>query len=539
MAARRRLRLDLLHDAHELDRLRGGDREAGDSGESSSRGARLTVLVGVALMLAASALDATIISVALPTIRNDLGGGPEVIQWVASVYFLAAAVLLVPAGRMVDLVGARRVLVAGGAVYVTGSVLGAVATEPLVLILGRAVQGAGSGIMSPAAVVLVATVYGPRRRGTAIGLVTGMLALASTVGPVLGGILTDTVGWQVIFVNHAVLAGLGTALILRAPSRPGAGGRVSLDGRGTVAWAGTILAFQLAVLHWGALGGLAGPMLLGVSVLVGWVLVRTERRQDDPLFDLSLLKIPAVAAAAVARSLVAFAFFGNIFYLTLFLQSDAGYSAAQTGLILLPASLAGVAASPLVGKAVDRFGSGVVLELGTAAAALGLFVLAVVHETSSVVAHIAPGLVLNGLGFAMVSVSAKSAPLEAVAADLHGRVTSLVSVISKAAAGLGVTVATGLFNLYSGRGIDNGISDYELDGSDALRSFVRDRLGSSELRESLTPSEVVEVGFASVAQAADVIEDSFAFSMSLMMGSVALLVLGGAGAVALLLRRSR
>jgi hypothetical protein len=112
-------------------------------------------------------------------------------------------------------------------------------------------------------------------------------------------------------------------------------------------------------------------------------------------------------------------------------------------------------------------------------------------------------------------------------------------VISKAAAGLGVTVATGLFNLYSGRGIDNGISDYELDGSDALRSFVRDRLGSSELRESLTPSEVVEVGFASVAQAADVIEDSFAFSMSLMMGSVALLVLGGAGAVALLLRRSR
>lgn len=535
----------VLDDADQLDHLRGmssasvvPDLHGSATEESPGRRVRAAVLVGVALVLAAAALDGTIISVALPTIRSDLATGPEAIQWLASVYFLAAAIVLVPAGRLADLLGARRVLAIGGAVYVVGSVLGAVAPAATWIVVGRAIQGAGSGITAPAAVLLVAAVFGEKRRGRAIGTVAAMLAAASALGPVVGGALTDTVGWRLIFVNHAVMVALGVLLTRRAPRRRRSATSVDLDPRGTVAWAGAVLGFQLAILHWGDTGMAGRLALVGTGAACAWALVRVERRRDEPLFDLSLLRIPEVAASVVSKSVVAFAFYGNIFYFTLFLQSEAGYSAFAAGLILLPSSLVGVAASPFVGRAVDRSGAGPVLSLGTALIAAALFALAVVNETSSVVFHIMPGLALNGLGYAMVSVAAKSAPLAAVAEDRRGRATALVSVVSKAASGFGVTVATGLFNLYSGAGIDNGLGDYSLSGTSTMRTFIRKHLGASDLRDTLSSGDVSQAGFSSVSQAATVIEDCFAFSMSLMLASMGLLVLLGAVAVVVLFRRA-
>jgi len=262
-------------------------------------------------MLAALALDGTIISVALPTIRNDLGGGARAIQWIASVYFLAAAVVLIPAGRMVDLVGARRVIVGGALVYIAGCVLGALSVDSLVPIVARGVQRVGSGIIGPAAIVLVTGVFGTLRRGTAIGLISTVLAGASALGPVVGGALTDTVGWRSIFVIHALMASIGAALALRAPKIPGSRSHHSMDGWGILIWAGVILSFQMAVLHWGSLGPIGGLSLLGVSGLFGLALYRIERGRDEPLMDLSLLKIPEVAAAATAKTVVSFAFFAS------------------------------------------------------------------------------------------------------------------------------------------------------------------------------------------------------------------------------------
>lgn len=550
---RQSVRFHLLHDADQIAALHGdpgssgvGDVEARptESGSLSSddgiadRSVRTAVLVGASLMLAAVALDSTIISVALPTIRNDLGGGARAIQWIASVYFLAAAVVLVPAGRMVDLVGARRVIVSGGVVYFVGSLLGAVSVDSPVLIAARFTQGVGSGIISPAAIVLVTGVFGARRRGIAIGFIGTILAGASALGPVVGGALTDTVGWRAIFVIHAVMACLGAGLALRAPKLSRYGRRRSMDGWGILTWAALILSFQMAVLHWGSVGLIAGVALLGVSCLFGIALYWIERGRDEPLMDLSLLKIPAVAASATARTVVSFAFFGSLYYFTLFLQSDAGYSAFQTGLILLPSSIVGVMVSPAIGKLIDRVGSRMMLGLGTAIAAFGLFLLAVVNETSSVVLHVMPALALNGLGYAMVSVSAKAAPLDAVATDLRGRVTSLVSVVSKAASGFGVTVATGFFNVFATSGINNGMTDYSLSASDTTRSFIRANLGSSDLRGSVTANDATAAGFTGVDQAVDVIGDRFAFSMSLTFARLGLVVIAGAGVIVMLLRKS-
>ncbi len=533
----------LLHDADQIEALQGagsGVRPTGTSGAElaapADRRARGLVLAGVGLILAAAALDGTIVSVALPTIRADLDTGAQGIQWIASIYFLAAAIVLLPAGRLVDLLGARRVVVIGGAVYIVGSLLGATALDSWWIVIGRAIQGAGSGFTAPATLVLVTGVFGDQRRGRALGLVATLVAAASALGPLVGGALTDSVGWRFIFVNHAVMVGVG--VLLASAARPvGSRTRAELDLRGTAAWAGAVLAFQLALLQWSNTGTAGGVALLVTSAVCAVLLVRIERRLDEPLFDLGLLRIPAVAAATISKAVVTFAFYGNMYYFTLFLQSDAGYSALATGCILLPASLVGVAVSPFVGRAIDRVGSGPILAIGTAIIASGLFVLAVVNETSSVIFHVVPGLALNGLGYAMVSVSAKSAPLEAVREDLRGRVTSLTSVISKAASGLGVTVATGLFNVYAGPGIDNGIGDYGLTATSSMRSFIEANLGAANLRSTVTSSDAAAAGFSSVSQAVDVVSDSFAFSMSLMLASLGVLVLAGAALVGWLLHR--
>ncbi|OWY58629.1 hypothetical protein B7486_78945, partial [cyanobacterium TDX16] len=157
----------------------------------------------------------------------------------------------------------------------------------------------------------------------------------------------------------------------------------TLDLRGIVLWAGVILSFQMALLHWSDVAPGLGPALLVATVGFGVLLVRAERGQEAPMLDLQLLRVPEVAAAALARVGVSFSFFGALYYVTLYLQSDDGYSAFATGLVLLPSSLVGVAASPLVGRAIDRTGSGQVLWLGTAASAMSLFLIALFNEADA------------------------------------------------------------------------------------------------------------------------------------------------------------
>jgi hypothetical protein len=218
------------------------------SGTPSPR-ARAIVLGAAATVSGLFALDSTVISVALPQIRDDLGGGSATIEWVSSVYLLTFAVTLLPAGRMVDRYGARRMFLSGVAVYVFAAVLGALAQAPWMLILGRGAQGVGAGIVGPAVLVLVTHAFGAERRGWAIGLLGMLLGVFSAAGPLVGGIFTDTVGWQAIFVVHATLAAVAAALVAHTIAPEAAGSPLPLRLASTAALAGVVLGIQVSIIE--------------------------------------------------------------------------------------------------------------------------------------------------------------------------------------------------------------------------------------------------------------------------------------------------
>jgi MFS family permease len=301
--------------------------------------------------------------------------------------------------------------------------------------------------------------------------------------------------------------------------------------------AGVVLGLQICIIEGHRVGW---PVFVGfatLAVVCGLALRRVERGSDDKVLDFSLLRLPPVAASAISRSVVSFAFFGNLFYLTLYLQSSAGYSAFQTGLILLPSSVAGVLASPFVGRLVDRTGPTSVMAVGVTFSSAGLFALVLIDANSSVVLHLVPALLLNGLGYAMVSVSAKSAPLAAVSDDLHGRVSSLVSFVARVASGFGVTFATGVFHVLSDRGIRRALDDQGISAQRGTVGFVDRYLGVDDLSAHLRRVDVRTVGFANADQAATTVDHAFTWTFAATTVVLGSIVAAGAVAIVLLTRR--
>ena len=541
------VRLTLLHDLPLVDHYFHPSGRHGSTGRlvpfagrdaegDARRRARLRVLAAVTTVTGLIGLDSTVVSVALPAIRDDLGGGAATIEWVASVYVLTFAVTLLPAGRLVDRAGAGRTFVAGTAVYVGAALLGAVALAPWMLILGRGLQGVGAGIVSPAGLLLLTRAYGAERRGFAIGLMGMILGVFSAVGPLVGGTFTDTVGWRAIFVVHALLA-TAAAVLVKDALRQGSRSRdVDLRLPAVLLLAGVVLGIQICIIEGNRVGWPVFAAFGTLALVCALALRRAERGRTDRVIDFSLLRLPPVAASAISRSVVSFAFFGNLFYLTLYLQSSAGYSAFQTGLILLPSSVAGVLASPFVGKVVDRTGPTSVMAVGVSFCSAGLFALVLIDASSSVGIHLVPGLLLNGLGYAMVSVSAKSAPLAAVPDDLQGRVSALVSFVARVASGFGVTFATGVFHALSDHGIRRTLDGERIPVRKNTIGFVDRYLGVDDLSSHLDSDDVRSAGFASVGQAATTVDHAFTWIFSATLVVLGTIVAAGAVAIVLLSR---
>jgi MFS family permease len=219
-----------LHDGHPFEawaRIRPS-LEPDTLGESGAPPlAQHIVFASAVVMAALISVDLTIVNVALPSIVGELGGGIETAQWVASVYSLSYAVALLPAGRLSDAVGHRRMFLRGSIVYAVGSLLAALAPTAMVVIAARAVQGVGAAMLAPTVTALIARVYPPGRREVTLGISAGVLAVASGLGPLVGGALTDAFGWRWVFGIGVVLSPLpllGMAVVPAAVDRPASNG---------------------------------------------------------------------------------------------------------------------------------------------------------------------------------------------------------------------------------------------------------------------------------------------------------------------------
>lgn len=400
------------------------------------RAAVLPLLAVAQLMLV---LDVTVVNVALPDIGSGLELGTSAIAWVMTSYTLAFGGLMLLGGRVADLVGPRRSVVTGLIVFTAASVLSGAAQNPVTLLSGRALQGVGAAILSPAALALVLAAHTGPHRSRAMGVWGALSGLGSALGVVLGGALTSAVGWRWIFMINLPI-GLGILLALplvvtRQP-RPARVDRLDVPGAVlvTAATGAAIYGLTDVAQHgWDSAGTL---LPLAGALMLYLVFAAVERRTAAPLLTIALLARRPVAAGAFLMLVATALMVGGFFLGSFSLQRVSGYSALHVGLAFLPVSVAVVTGAHLAGRVLGRTPATVVAVTGLALAAIGDGAAAL--WTGPLITVV--GLTVAALGIGATFVTAFTTALADAAAATAGLRSAVVSTFHELGGTFGVAV---------------------------------------------------------------------------------------------------
>ncbi|MFC9690675.1 MFS transporter [Kribbella sp. NPDC056951] len=392
----------------------------------------MAVLAMVQLMIV---IDNTVVNIALPSIRTDLGTSQAGLAWVLNGYLLTAGGLLLLGGRCADLLGRKRIFIAGTAVFALGSLISGAAWNSGVLIAGRFVQGAGEALASPAALALIVVMFTTREeRAKALGLWGGLAGLGATVGVLLSGVLVDLANWRWVFFINLPVAVVALVLCARlVPDIPAKGGRRTLDiPGGLLVTSGLILVVNGLLRdghHWGWF--VAGFLLLALFALV-------EARSSDPMMPLRFFANRTRVTANLTTILLTSAMAAMFFMVTLYVQQVLGYSPLRSGLAYVPFCVAFVPGMVLSTQLVTRFGTKTAICTGFVVSATGMLLLARIDAQGSFWGQLLPATVVPALGLAIGLPALQNAAL-------HG--------LSEADAGLGSGVQTSVQQLGSALGL--------------------------------------------------------------------------------------
>lgn len=358
-------------------------------------------------------LDDTVVNVALPSIRDELGFSASGLPWVVNAYFLAFGGLLLLCGRMADLLGRRRVFLIGVALFGVASLACGLAQEPWQLVIGRFVQGAGSAMASPAAMSMITLLYpGPQERAKALGIWGGIAALGATSGLVLSGALTDLVSWRGIFLINLPIVAVALALLPRLVPESRAPGRRVLDVPGAVLVTGAAVSLVYGLLRTGE-AGWSDPIVIGAVVFSAALAVAflvAESRAAAPLVPRSFLASRTRAVANGATLLFSMAMYAMSFLLMIQVQTALGYSPLLAGIAYLPYGAGILAGMWLSSRISLRIGTRWALLLAFLVNIAGLLLLSGLAAGDSYAAHVLPGMLIlsvgNGLCLPVMAVAA-------------------------------------------------------------------------------------------------------------------------------------
>jgi EmrB/QacA subfamily drug resistance transporter len=393
-------------------------------------------------------VDASIVNVALPSIRRDLHFSVQGLQWIPSAYLLTYGGFMLLGGRAADLLGRRRVLVAGTLVIGVSSLIGGLAGSSGVLVGARLAQGLGAAMTLPAALSILTTTFKEGKdRHTALGIWGGVGGLASAAGVLLGGLLTEGPGWRwVMFVNPlACLLVLGGIYRLISGERRRAQ-LANFDILGAIlATSGMLLLVYALVkaptVGWGSartIGELGGALVLLAAFVVN------ELRHRNPIAPLSIFRINGLGFSD-ATQLIAFAgFVAMFFFLTLYMQNVLHYSPIQTGAAYLPLCFAIGISAGISSQLLSRTGTRPVIVAGSLIAAGGMYWLSRIPVHGSYLSDVLPGLLILSVGFGPVFVGVTTAANAGVPADKAGLAASLLNASQQLGAALGLAIFSAL-----------------------------------------------------------------------------------------------
>ena len=389
-------------------------------------------------------VDASIVNVALPTIRHDLHFSVQSLQWVLSGYLLTYGGFMLLGGRAADLLGRRRILVAGMTVFGLSSLTGGLASDPATLIGARLIQGLGAAMMLPATLsILTTTFHEGKDRNTALGAWGAIAGLASAVGVFLGGLLTEDVGWRwVLWVNLPVCAVLlvATFRIIGAerPKKP----VKNFDALGAVLVTGGMLLLIYTLVNapsvgWGTTRTIAGLAVAGVLLLA---FVVNERRDSNPLVPLSIFRIRGLAAADATQVIAMAGFYSMFFFLTLYMQNVLGFSQLQAGTAYLPATAGVAISSGIASQLFSRVGTRPIIVAGALISAGAVYWLSRIPVDGSYLGDLLPGLLVMSFGLGFVFVGVNTAANAGVPADKAGLAAALVNTSTWLGGALGLAI---------------------------------------------------------------------------------------------------
>ena len=394
-------------------------------------------------------LDNTVVNVALPSVQRDLHASLSQLEWTVNAYTLTFAVLLVTGGRLGDIYGRRRMFLFGVVVFAVSSATIGLAPDITSLVISRAAQGVGAAFMMPATLSIISNAFPPHERGRAIGTWAGVSALALAIGPVVGGLLTESVSWRAIFFLNLPVAAAAVAVTLFAAreSRDETVGR-RVDVPGTLTLTVGLSALVLALVE-GNAWGWGSMRIVGLLIAAGLALaafVAVELRSPAPTVDFSFFRSRSFLGSALVAFAVSFAMLAMFFFLALYMQNVLGYSPLQAGVRFLPSTLVVIVLGPIAGRLTDRIGPRPLIASGLLIVAFSLAWQSRIGVDTSY-AYLLPAFVLMGLGIGLVMSPMSTAAMNAVHHTKAGVASGVLSMSRMVGgtfgvAALGALVAT-------------------------------------------------------------------------------------------------
>lgn len=440
---------------------------------------RIYVLVSAILASSMGFIDGSVVSIAMPAIRDGLPATLSEALWINNAYMLLLSSLILIGGGAGDRFGLRRTFIVGIVVFVAGSVLCAAATDAAFLISARVVQGIGAAIMIPCSLAIIAKAYPAEERGRAIGLWAGASAMTTAAGPILGGLaltLLGDSGWRYVFAINVPMGAAAVAMLVW---------RVPPDAKGEAApldWPGGLLATaSLGALAFGltgtggegsvpAISTLVGGM--AIALALGLLFVARERRASDPMVPLSLFASRAFSGANILTFNLYFGLSAMLFYLPMVVVGGWGLSEATAAFLFLPISIAVAGLSGPVGRLADRVGPGPLITTGSAVVAVAYGLLAATIGWQDFWIGVMVPIVLAALGMALVVSPLSTAVMTSVTDAQTGVASGINNAVSRMA-GLVAVAAMGLLAAWLHPRIAGGAAPAFADVIDDPQTAVR------------------------------------------------------------------
>jgi EmrB/QacA subfamily drug resistance transporter len=389
------------------------------------------------------ALDVLVVTTALGQIRRDLHISTGQLEWTLTAYNVCLAGFMMTGAALGDRFGRRRMLIAGVASFTAGSAVCALAPALGLLIAGRVIQGVGAALVAPLSLPLVSSAYPPERRGQALGIVAGVTGLATLAGPLIGGGLTQALGWQWIFWVNVPL-GLLLIILIRSRVQESHGPDRSIDLAGVGLATAALVALAWGLVRAASAGWIAPDVLAGVGcgLILSVLFVFREHRTDEPMLDVGLFASRPFAAANVATACHSAVVLGAVFLMAQFLQAELGVGSFGAGLRLLPWTGSMIVVAPLAGRLCDRIGTRPVIVGGLVASAAGSAWLAWLSRPGVSYPDLVGALVVIGVGNSTVFPALSTVISSSVSHDELGSASGVNNAIRQIAGVLGITAVT-------------------------------------------------------------------------------------------------